>query len=366
MTGTPPHKIQHMEEEKRLYPFLFEPIGDAQENAVVQLADLGYHDSVIRNGRLAADTIGDVMETYMERVVGDDVLEYYGRQFPICVRTIVSDGHTPLLVCPDDETAEQRFDFLGKAKLWYVVSAEPGAMLYMGFGRDVEAAEFYESCLNGSVEGLLHGVKPERGDCFLIKPGTVHCLAGRMQVCEIAESSPLDFRLYGWGVPDPDGESGLNLEAAFDFIDYRGYDATGREAAEDPGPARVLADTPQFVVTERRLAEPIRVSAGSSDSFATYSCVSGEAYVYVEGDVLPDTHEKAAGVTPPAAESHDNAGTLSDAGCTVRQGETVLIPADVRRFHVIPRQEGTVLLEATVPPRPQADGYTASEGAPLS
>lgn len=322
-----------MEVEKKLYPLLFEPIAEDQEGSVVQLADLGYQDSAIRNGWLSTDTIGEVMDTYMERVVGDDVFNYYGRQFPVCIKTLSVDGHSPLLVCPGDEVAEQRFDFLGKAKLWYVISAEPGAKVYLGFGRDVDSSEFYDACMDGSVEGLLHAVEPSPGDCFMVRPGTVHCMSGRITVCEIAESSPLDFRLFGWGVPDPDSESNLNLETAFDFIDYKKY-----EACNTAGEGGILASVPQFVVTARRISEPVRVSAGASDSFAAYTCVAGEAAVVVpEDDAQP-------------------AGALSQT--VVRRGETVLVPADVAEFHIIARASGTVLLETTVPPRPQSDSYT--------
>lgn len=344
-----------MEAEKRLYPFLFETIEDAGEHAKVQLADLGYQDSVIRNGGLSADTLSDVMETYMERVVGDDVFDYYGRQFPVCVRTIAPEGRTPLLVCPDDKTAEQRFDFLGKAKLWYVVSAGPDARVCVGFEREVSSAEFYEACIDGSVERLLHWVQPSAGDSFLISPGTVHCLSGNVTVCEIAESSPLDFRLYGWGEPDPDEGSSLNIETAFDFIDYGAYaaasplhgDAAGLESASSgaaDGPSQgnaaadgadVIADVPQFVVTRRRLDAPLLVGGGPAESYAAYSCISGEAAILVEED--------ASG----------NGSTR----CVIRPGETALVPADVSRFHVLPLKPGAVLLETSTPPRPQPDSY---------
>lgn len=344
-----------MEAEKRLYPFLFEAIEDAEEHARVQLADLGYQDSVIRNGWLSADTLSDVMETYMERVVGDDVFDYYGRQFPVCVRTIVSDSRTPLLVCPDDKTAEQRFDFLGKAKLWYVVSVEPDAKVCAGFEREVSSSEFYEACLDGSVGRLLHWIKPSPGDHFLISPGTVHCLSGHVTVCEISESSPLDFRLYGWGEPDPDAGSSLNIETAFDFIDYGAYAApspsqdeagsavrpSGTGGSGEPAARQgtdggeVIADVPQFVVTRRRLDAPLLVNGGSAESYAAYSCISGEAAILAGEDTSdPDTRR-----------------------CVVRPGETALVPADVTRFQVLPLKPDTVLLETTTPPRPQPDSY---------
>ena len=57
-----------MEEEKKLYPFKFIPIDETtQEN--VLLADLGYQDSLVREGWLAANSISEIMDMYMDRVV---------------------------------------------------------------------------------------------------------------------------------------------------------------------------------------------------------------------------------------------------------------------------------------------------------
>lgn len=51
-----------------------EKIGESWE-----LADMGFQDSVVSNGWLAGNTIGDIMETYLERIVGENVYNYYGR-----------------------------------------------------------------------------------------------------------------------------------------------------------------------------------------------------------------------------------------------------------------------------------------------
>ncbi|MBQ2874376.1 MAG: hypothetical protein IJE85_03680, partial [Bacteroidales bacterium] len=51
-----------------------------------ELADMGIEDSVVANGWLAGNTISEIMETYLERVVGEDVYNYYGRQFPLLIK----------------------------------------------------------------------------------------------------------------------------------------------------------------------------------------------------------------------------------------------------------------------------------------
>ena len=134
-----------MEEEKKLYPFRFCTLQDDYPwgSEEFRLADLGYRDSLVREGWLAGNSIAEVMDTYLDRVVGEAAYDAYGRQFPVCVRLLHVRGRMPLRVHPDDETAAQRYDFLGKEKLWYVLRAGKDARLMAGFRRDADAGEFY-------------------------------------------------------------------------------------------------------------------------------------------------------------------------------------------------------------------------------
>ncbi len=203
--------------EKKLYPFKFIPVasrrpwgGDAlakklgkrfvecddegneteiAPDAVIgeswELADMGFVDSVISEGWLAGNTIGEIMETYLERVTGEDVYNYYGRQFPLLVKFLDINGKLSVQVHPDDEIAAQRYDALGKAEIWYVMDAKPDAKIYMGFNREMTAQEFYDRCKNGTVEQVLNVISPKKGDVIFITPGTVHAAEGGLLIAEV-------------------------------------------------------------------------------------------------------------------------------------------------------------------------------------
>lgn len=332
-----------MEEEKKLYPMKFVPIEEAK-GEVVQIADLGYLDSEIRNGWLAASSIGEVMEMYMDRVVGEGVFGYYGRQFPVTIRFRDIQGRTPLMVHPDDVIAEERFDMLGKSKLWYVLSAAPGARLFLGFKRDVSSAEFYEGCRKGTVESLLNPVEVKAGDSWFIYPGLVHAAQGDITIVEISESSPLDFRLFTWGADRmvDDFDSELTLEAAFDFIDYGKYHPYVSEAAaselheDEAGNTTRLTDNPEFTVHEVRLKDALHVYCEKFGSFVTYTCLSGEAVIQAEVDGVKETY-------------------------SVKPMETILIPVEVPDFFLMPAARDTVLLETMVEAQDAVDQYIASD-----
>lgn len=322
-----------MEEEKKLYPLRFAPIED-NTSECIHIADLGYQDSLSLDGWLASNTISEIMDMYMDRVVGEHVYEYYGRQFPVLVKMLTGTQRTPLLVHPDDETAAQRYDFLGKAKLWYVVDAKPGSRLHIGFKKDVSAEEFYMACRHGNVEDLLNEVVPEPGRSFFIRPGLVHAAGEGVKIVEIAESSPLDFRLFNWGCEFEGDEfdTSLNLEAAFDFIDYKKYSCESC-GCEHNGVADKLTDCEEFAVSKIDLSDPLHIYAEQFDSFVVYTSVLGEALVQIRTDDKGNQNYR------------------------IGEYQSILIPAEVTDFFLLPMSKKTVLLETIVGPRAESDSY---------
>ena len=355
-----------MEEPRKLYPFKFLPIGESfawggrnleknygksfvtsdgqgrlsklEKGGPVaeshEIADLGYRDSQILDGWLAGNTLSEVMDMYLDRIVGEKAFAYYGRQFPLSIKLIDAEGRTPLMVHPDDETAGQRYDFLGKAKMWYVLDARPDASLSIGFRRDTDAAELYAKCLDGSVGELLNTFEPRPGDCFAINPGTVSSASGVLML-EVSEASPLDFCLYDWGneASEDEFDEALTLVDALDFIDYKAY------SPSEEAPDGKLVKRPEFTATRMDLKDPLHIMAGENGGFAVYFCASGEASVQV-----------------PAADGMES--TILSAG------ETVLVPAEIEDFYLVPRQSGTVLVEILVEREEEPDAYIDPSAEP--
>ena len=319
--------------EKKLTPMRFRPEKVERKWGVAEyrIADLGYIDSVAADGWLAGNAISDIMQTYLERFVGEVPFENYGTQFPVMVEWLDIKGRTSLHVNPDDESAEQRYDSFGKTALWYVAEVGPQAKLFLGFKRDVSAAEFYEKCQDGTVEDLLNIVTPRVGEHYLVTPGMVHA-AEDVRLLEIAECSELWFRLHAWD----DGESELHLEEAFDLIDFKAYRMPAAEG--DPEAlTEKIAVTPQFTVTEIRLRNAMRVGAGNNGSFLLYVCVKGAGSLEVEG------------MNP----------------LFFHAGDAVLVPAEIQQFTLTPEAVGTLLLEASLEPRRDKDEYIDPNAEPF-
>lgn len=341
-----------MEKKRKLYPLMFEAAAQetdwgGKKGYDYRIADLGYIDSVISNGWLAGSSIGDVMETYLDRVVGDNVYYFYGRQFPLAIRWINVKGRSPLIVCPDDRVAEERYDALGKKKLWYIADAEPGSRLYLGFDRQLTATDFYNKCLDGSIGDVLNEVVPHKGDFFQINPGTVHAASGGLKIVEVAESSDLDLKISSWGTAADEDE--LNIEAAIDFVELGAYVAPeppARHHEDKDDITAKLALEDEFAVTRLYLKDPMHIYTEQFGAFLVYLCVSGKASLQLQ------------------AESGD--GRPKTDNYIIGEGEAVLVPAEMPDFILAPMDSSTVLLEATVPHRDEKeDEYINKDAEPF-
>ena len=309
-------------ENKKLTPmrFLSDKMDMPWGTVEYKLADLGFVDSLASEGWLKGNNLSDIMQTYLERVVGETSFNWYGTQFPVLVKKLTVKGRTSLHVTADDETAEQRYDAFGKTALWYVESAGPDATLYLGFKEDITAERFYKACHENKVEPLLHKVKPKAGETFLITPGMVHA-AKDVTLVEIAEASELWFRLYDWGADDREN----HLEEAFDLIDFQRY-RVRREMADQVGHDGAIAITPQFTVNKIGLTQPLKSTRDEDDTFLLYYCTRGKADI------------QAAQVN-----------------YKMKEGDLVLIPAETNEFFLLPETSDAELLEVRMDPRPEND-----------
>ena len=337
-------KISKMEEEKKLVPFRLCTLEDVFPwgTETWALADLGWRDTAVRDGWLAGNMMNEVMETYLDRVVGEEVFDWYGLQFPFCIKTLKIDCRMPLTACPEDLTALERYDSLGKEKFWYVLEASPEAKILLGLRKDSDAAAFMAACEDSSVETLLNKAPVKAGSYFHIPPGVPHCIAGKATILEISQSSALDFRLCDWGVKAAEGSDyGLGLVEALDFLNLAkfpaegllGYNLEGRKEG-DPENVDHLVTLPQFSVNRLAFPEPLKISAGEGGSCVAYSCIKGGINIQL----------------PLGADG--KADYLS-----VKAGETVLVPAEVEEFFLVPLNKDTVLLETLVEHRSEEDPY---------
>ena len=275
--------------------------------------------SLITNGFLEGNDLYSILETYLGDLVGDNIYDFFGNQFPLLIKYLNVEGRLSVQVHPTDEIAAERYNCLGKNEFWYVMDAKPDAVIYMGFNRDTTAAEFYAKCKDETVPEIMNAYHPSKGDCFYIKAGTVHAAEGGVVIAEIQENSDATLRLYDWGFENnPATRRQMHLDEAIDCIDYGKY-----KAPELFTPSKmangVVCDNKWFTINVMHLDKSTEVDPDNFNSFVIYMCVSGKATLAWDGgrEIL-------------------------------ETGSSILVPAMMGPYSLAPEAPDTVLLQVHV------------------
>ncbi len=286
---------------KKLYPFKFEP-----QTAVLD------ENSVIANGFLAENSVDDIIDTYLEDFLGNQVFQYFGGTFPVKASLASNSGELPLQAHPDNNTAMERYETWGKAKMWYITKAATDARIYLGFNRDMDATAFYNGCMDGSIKKDLYSFEPKAGDCIYIAPGCVHAAEGKFDYIEIAQNSQVTYHL----------NNNMEIAEAIDVIDYNVIDAPAYVFENVRGNITII-NSLNFVVKSVELKGNGTHSAQSyaAGSFKAYICLAGDANVSADGK----EYELSA-------------------------GEMLLVPCGIEEYEITAAGNGSVhLLEVTMP-----------------
>ena len=87
-----------------------------------------------------------------------------------------------------------------KTETWYVVDAEPGAVIYKGINQGVTRERFERDLRAGAdITGHLISVPVKPGDVHHLPSGTCHALGAGVMVAEVQTPSDTTFRVFDWG-----------------------------------------------------------------------------------------------------------------------------------------------------------------------
>src|SRR5690606_4895164 len=102
-----------------------------------ELSDVEGDVPIIANGRLAGKSLKEAIDTYKEELLGKSVFKQFGTKFPILIKFIDAKQDLSIQLHPNDELAMKRHNSFGKTEMWYVMQADKGAELIVGFNKDV-------------------------------------------------------------------------------------------------------------------------------------------------------------------------------------------------------------------------------------
>jgi len=124
-----------------------------------------------------------------------------GADLPLLAKYIFTSERLSIQVHPNDEQARARGLEQGKSECWYILDAEPGAVLGLGLKREVSKDELRAAALNGSIEELMDCRPVSAGDFVFVPSGTVHAIGAGISLLEFQQNSDVTYRLYDYGRP---------------------------------------------------------------------------------------------------------------------------------------------------------------------
>ena len=205
------------------------PIGESWELADLPDAIAGGR-STITNGALAGMTLRQAIGAHRDLIMGSAGLTPEGG-FPLLIKFLDACENLSVQVHPDEAYVEKHPEAHLKNEAWFVVVADPGAVIYKGVKPQVTADLFERHIADGTVADDLIAEPVRPGDCHYFPSGTCHALGAGILVAEIQTPSDTTFRVYDWG---RQGRQ-LHIEQALECIAFG-------EPPGDGGPAGAPVD----------------------------------------------------------------------------------------------------------------------------
>jgi len=268
-----------------------DPIGEAWV-----LSDRDDHESLVADGPLKGQTIGQLMEQFPEQLMGKRTGRF--SRFPLLLKFLDANKMLSVQVHP----SERQKDYLpegehGKTEAWVVLESGPESRIYAGLKPGTTAENLRQSIANGAIEDHLSYFTPTPGDAVFLPAGTVHALGGDIVVFEVQQNSDITFRLYDWNHIEPKtGQPrALQIDQAIACIDF----AQGMASPVIPDEVAILpADREQLFNCEHfrvwRISGDLPFTIGAVDEPRILVCIEGSGgleyentgYAVRKGDVF--------------------------------------------------------------------------------
>ena len=246
-----------------------------------EISDIEDSETLVAHGPLKNKSIKQLIAHYKSDFLGKKVYESFGLEFPLLIKFI--DAKTPLSiqVHPDNALAKQRHDSFGKNEMWYVMQADQGAELIVGFKTQTNKETYLEHVNNGKLTTILNNENVKKGDTYYIPAGRVHAIGAGVLLAEIQQKSDITYRIYDYDrVDKKTGKTrALHTQQAIDAIDYNFENQYKTDYITKKNNTTKLVHSPYFTTNIIDLNGSVNKDYSKTDSFVIYMCVEGELQI---------------------------------------------------------------------------------------
>lgn len=284
-----------------------------------EISDVKGEPSVVSKGALQGKTLQELSETFQDALLGKKVYDAFGTKFPLLIKYIDAKSDLSIQVHPNDALAKKRHNSFGKTEMWYVMQADEGAKLMVGFNQEVTKEDYQTHLENNTLTEILNFEEVKKGDVYFLPTGRIHAIGGGIVLAEIQQTSDITYRIYDWNRVDAQGNSReLHTELALDAIDYTVHKNYKTEYASEENKVGTIVDCPYFTTNLLPFKGEVTLNHEDKDSFVIYMCVKGNVSFQTEN------HQE-----------------------TLSFGETLLLPASIKNA-VVNTNEASELLEVYI------------------
>jgi mannose-6-phosphate isomerase len=201
-----------------------------------------------------------------------------------------------------------------------VIHAEEGALINSGFNRQLTREQYLEYLENGKLHEILHYDEAKPGDVFFIPAGRVHAIGKGVVLAEIQETSDVTYRIYDYLRKDAQGNyRELHNDLALDAIDFSYRDEYKTKYTVEENQSSKIVSCEYFTTNLLNFSEKLEKDYHHLDSFVVYMNLDGRfRFEFENGEE------------------------------TIEKGETVLIPASIETYSLIPLTPEVKTLEVYV------------------
>ena len=249
------------------------------------------NESIVKSGFLKDNSLSELVEVYLNDLVGNEVYRRYGNDFPLLVKVIDAADDLSIQVHPNDEIAKERHNSFGKNEMWYILDCDKEAFVYAGFNRKITEKEYLKAVENNTLEDYLQKHMVNKGDYIYIPAGCVHSIGRGCTIMEIQQSSDITYRIY---------ENWQKTLSPTVFIDNE---------------ARKIVETPYFKTSILCLSKVQVLDLSTIDSFVLISVLDGKLNI-----------------------NHPSGKTVANSW------ETILLPASLDSVILSPEEKSQILI----------------------
>ncbi len=282
-----------------------------------EISDVKGDTSIVSNGVYKGKTLKELQVEFKSDLIGEKNYKTFGYKFPLLIKFIDAKKDLSIQLHPNDRLAAKRHDSFGKTEMWYVLQADKGANLIVGFNQKITRELYSKHLKEKTLPSILNFDEVSSGDTYFIEVGRVHAIGAGVMVAEIQQTSDITYRIYDWDRVDAQGNAReLHNDLAIDAIDFNMPDNFRKQYSKRANMSNTMVQCQYFQTHYLNVTTSLN-KINDKDSFIIYMCVEGSAEIVANG----------------VSES-------------LKKGETLLLPAGLKTYNITAKN--ATLLEVYV------------------